>query len=366
MVIKNIYFENLDIELSEPFSYFMVVLKYLPYSLVIIETDIGLIGYGEVSVAWDITGETQESVKGLYKHLKQIMTKELLNKLESLEDIKKIMGCINKNIYGNTALKAGVEAALLDLLGKHKKQPVYKLFQSKLKPKEYIVPQKVFSFEETSTNDFDKKIQQVKKDGFKIIKFKVGENKEKDIDLIKHVFKINPELQVVLDVNQGWESVGYALSIVQELEKFNIAWIEQPLPYYDYDGLKQLRKKTKIPIMVDESCHGLLDLKNLFKSDALDIVNIKLAKCGGILEMIKMINFCEKNKIKYMLGDMISSSLGVAINLHASMLGNFISFDVTYPSRIKSDLFFGLKFEKERVFIPQGVGLGVKKIIKND
>ena len=168
-----------------------------------------------------------------------------MNKLGSLEDIKEIMDCINKNIYGNTALKAGVEAALLDLLGKRKKQSVYKLFQNEIKPKEYIIPQKVFSFEEIFSNNFDKKVYQVEKDGFKIIKLKAGKNKKKDIDSVKHIFKINPELKVVLDVNQGWENLDCALSIVQELEKFNIAWIEQPLPYYDYGGSRNSEKRQK-------------------------------------------------------------------------------------------------------------------------
>jgi len=359
MVIIKISIEKFDLELNSPFSYFTAALHCLPYAIVSIETNTGLIGFGEVAAAWDITGETQEGAIGLKKYIKQILLEKPLNEVS---DVVEIMKNINGNIYGNSALKAGIEMALLDLLGKFKKQPVYKLFNDK--PKQDIIPQKVCSFEEAHSPQLKKEIQQAIINGTKIFKFKIGQGKGKDLFLVKEISKISPKIKIVLDVNQGWENADYAISIIKELEKFNIAWIEQPLPYCNYEGLNQIRKSTKIPIMVDESCHTLLDLQNLYRNDALDMVNIKLAKCGGILEMIKMINFCEKNEIRYMLGDMISSSLGTAANLHAAMLGNFISFDVTFPNRIKNDLFFGLKFDKAKAFIPQSIGLGVKKIKK--
>ncbi len=112
--------------------------------------------------------------------------------------------------------------------------------------------------------------------------------------------------------------------------------------------------------MADESCHDLLDLKNLHINKSVKLVNIKLAKCGGILKAIAMVKYCEANGINYMLGDMINSQLGTSANLHMATLGNFISYDLTAESRLTDSLYTGLKINDQLFCIPDEPGLGVK------
>jgi L-alanine-DL-glutamate epimerase-like enolase superfamily enzyme len=128
MKITNIIIKESNLKLFEPFSYFTATLNYLPYVVINIESNDGLIGLGEASLAWDVTGETQEGAFGLLKYIKPLLINHSLN---CIQDIKYIMDSIDINIHKNTGLKSGIEFALLDLLGKKKKKPVYELLDGK-------------------------------------------------------------------------------------------------------------------------------------------------------------------------------------------------------------------------------------------
>ncbi|MDP1709904.1 MAG: enolase C-terminal domain-like protein [Candidatus Komeilibacteria bacterium] len=219
--------------------------------------------------------------------------------------------------------------------------------------------QKTFSFEE-ERRDLAPIIQAASEQGVKIFKFKVGGQIAQEIKALWKVHKQFPKINVVLDANQAWNSPEAALKFLRSLKNIKIKWLEQPLAGQDYDGLAALRQQTRVPIMADESCHNLHDLKLLREKQAIDLVNIKLAKCGGLLAARAMIEYCDKNKIGYMLGDMLHSAVGTAYNLHAACLGNFISYDLTLPTRLQSDKGHGLIFEGFKAYIPTQSGLGVK------
>lgn len=357
MKITSVEVEKADIRLSRPFSYFLATLDHLPYGIITAKLDNGIVGYGEAAFGWDTTGETQDGGIAMF----DLIIRPILEnkKIETISDIEGILAEVKKYIYGNTALKSGVEAALLDALGKFKNKPVYELFGG-IK-KEYVTSQKVFSFEENDFQKLKKEMEETSRRGVTYFKFKAGDNVDPLVRIFDRLSEINPGYSFVVDVNQGWKDSENALKAIKKLEKFNIAWIEQPIYHADYDGLAEIRRKTKIPIMADESCHDILDLENLYLRKSVDMVNIKLAKCGGIIEAKKMIDFCDKHKLKYMLGDMLHSSLGTAANLHAATLGNFVSYDVTLPGKVKDDLFKGLVFDGLKAYIPNNPGLGVEK-----
>ena len=357
MNITNISFEKHNLKLTKPFTYFTAKLEVLPYVLIKITSRNGLVGFGEAGIAWDVTGETQEGALGLLKYIKPILTDK---KISNVQSIEKLMDELNLYIYDNSSLKSGIEMALLDLLGKHKKKPVWQLLGGK--KLDFVTAQQVYTYNDLSLNEFNLELEHAFKDDAKVIKLKFGHNLHKELSKVKELVSKYPKIKLVFDINQGWKNVETALPIIKKLEKFkkNIAWIEQPIFHQDFEGLAILKKKSKIAIMVDESCHNLNDLENLYHRKSADLVNIKLAKTGGIFEALKMIKFCEKKKIKYMLGDMIHSQLGTAANLHLATLGNFVSYDLTKPEMVKNDPFCGLKVEHYSFFIPHSPGMGVK------
>lgn len=335
--------------LKKPFSYATLTLHSLPYALVIIEGD-GVIGYGEIAAAWDVTGETQASAIGLCEYISPLIINKKIN---SIEDVKSTMFNINSEIAENYATKAGIEAALFDLLGKNKKLNIFSFFKTKPKP---LSSQTVLSF-----NDFDTFLSSE----FKIleptsIKVKAGKDFEKEKKVLKKIKEQFPKTPLNIDVNQGWSSYEEAIQKIRELEILELSWIEQPLGPHNIFGLRKLKENSPVPIMLDESC-GTLDEVILFiESGCGDMVNVKLAKCGGLLAAVEIFDWCEKHQVPYMIGDMIHSQLGTVINLYAGLLGKPQVQDLTPFDRLASDHSSGITFQKNLFFLPKGPGLGIE------
>ena len=353
MLIKVLSAEKYTLKLREPFSYHTLTLNSLPYVLIRVTTDTGLVGIGEAALAWDVTGETQAGALAAIKLIEPLIIG--VNLLE-VDDVKTLMMDVEAYLAGNTGLKAAVESALFDVLGQKEGKPIFELLGGKKKP--FILLQKTFSFEEMS-DDPENIIQKAQTQGVNIFKFKVGGNISAEANKLKTISELFPGINIVIDANQAWDSPAQVLIFLEMLGSVKIGWLEQPLHAHDYDGLATLRKKTQIPIMVDESCHNLWHLKILNEKKALDSVNIKLSKCGGLLEAKRMIDYCDTHGLKYMLGDMIQSDVGTAYNLHAACLGDFVSYDLTLPSRFHSSEVSGLSWDGYRVEVPTKQGLGV-------
>lgn len=358
MTISSIIGHRFTLPLAQQFSYFTASLESLPYLLIEIKAHDGMTGYGEAALAWDVTGETQDGALASLDIIRQIIEKRCV---DSLNDAEKLMDDISLALYRNTGLICGIESAILDCLGKECGMPIHTLLEGSEKP--WVMLQKTFSFDEIHSG-FSDTLDTAYHAGVRIFKFKIGHDKEVETSAIKITRETYPESTITLDANQAWQDPQEACVFLASIANMHIAWIEQPIRAHDYDGLAFIKSQCTIPVMADESCHTLTDLKVLHRCDAIDYANLKLAKCGGLFELKKMIAYCENNSIRYALGDMIHSSFGTAYNLHAATLGNFATYDLTLSSRILNDPGTGLFFEGWKAWIPQTAGLGVE--LKNN
>jgi len=189
---------------------------------------------------------------------------------------------------------------------------------------------------------------------FPIIKVKVGV--PGDLDMIKAIRGIS-DVKIRVDANTGW-SVTEAIKKINQLEKYDIEFIEQPIVPKNYKGLREIRKNTNIPIMADEDSVSLKDLPNLV--GCVDSINIKLMKCRGIREALSMINFAHANGIKVMLGCMLESSLSIAAAAHISPLVEYTDLDTNIL--ITNDPYSGMKNVDGKLILPNQPGIGVKRI----
>jgi L-alanine-DL-glutamate epimerase-like enolase superfamily enzyme len=130
--------------------------------------------------------------------------------------------------------------------------------------------------------------------------------------------------------------------------------VEQPVKSHNLEGLKFVRDHSRIPIMADESCFTAKDALRLVRMEAVDFVNIKLMKCGGLYEAAKISSICEIAGIECMIGCMAEeTNIGVTAAAHlASGLKNITRCDL--------DATFGLT----EVVLPGGVPLEETKDIK--
>lgn len=150
----------------------------------------------------------------------------------------------------------------------------------------------------------------IKLDAFQIVE---------KVSAIRHVA---PNTMLIIDANEAWGKCDlYAL--FKELHQYDISMIEQPLPAGDDDVLANF--EHIIPICADESCHTANDIANLQKN--YEFINIKLDKCGGLTEALKMVKIAEKYQMRLMVGCMLGSSLAMSAALPIATKCELVDLD---------------------------------------
>jgi L-alanine-DL-glutamate epimerase-like enolase superfamily enzyme len=163
-------------------------------------------------------------------------------------------------------------------------------------------------------------------DGVKIIKVKLGKNGKTDVERIRLIREaIGPDIKLRVDANQGWH-FEEAVATLQALDQYDIQYCEQPIRHQYDDLLPNLRKLSPIKIMADESVFDHYDAIRLIEADAVDYINIKLAKSGGLLEAKKIADEAGKRGIACMMGGMLESRLGLTAKVHFAMANDNIVF----------------------------------------
>lgn len=113
-----------------------------------------------------------------------------------------------------------------------------------------------------------------------------------------------------MDANQAW-TAKEAVRLIKRLNEYNLELVEQPVAYHDIAGLEYVTKHSDVPIMSDESCFNSKDALRLVERRAIDYLNIKLMKCGGIREALKIKCHLRGSGIEVMLGCMVEESIWV-------------------------------------------------------
>ncbi len=300
MKITNFKYERVKIKLKQPFVVALGVIEYCDSIILKIETDEGYYGYGEATPFEPVTGETIESVEKVLQIFENLIIGE-----DPL-DIEKIHNIMDGAIVGNTSAKAAVDIALYDIKGKIMNAPLYKVLGGYDNEVETDITVSIGKPEDMA-KDAKEKVNK----GFNILKVKTGIVPEDDLEAIKLIREaVGEDIRIRIDANQGWE-LNDAIRISRALEKYNVESIEQSLPYWDLDGAKILRDKTNIRVMLDETIKSSKDALRAVKRDAVDILNIKLMKSGGLYEAEKINAIGEAAGVRCMLGCMLETKLAI-------------------------------------------------------
>jgi L-alanine-DL-glutamate epimerase-like enolase superfamily enzyme len=141
------------------------------------------------------------------------------------------------------------------------------------------------------------------------------------------------------------------------LEEFGVTVLEQPLAPHDLDGLAAVSAQAEIPVIADESCLTAVDIPPLVGK--VDGINIKLAKCGGLREALRMIAVARAHGLMVMVGCMIETSLGITAAAHFTPLVDIVDLDGA--ALLADDPFTGARIDGGQVTLPSGPGLGVRR-----
>ena len=197
-------------------------------------------------------------------------------------------------------------------------------------------------------------------EGYRSFKMKVGKDIPQDLERIRTVRNaVGEDVAIRVDVNQGWVNSSNTLKALAALEELKIDWLEQPVVADDLDGMVEVRKKARLPLMVDESLKSMKDMREVIAKQAADKANIKLMKCGGILPAMKLANQAEMAGIECQIGSMVESSIGSAAGFHVAFSKKIItSVELTGPLKFSTDV-GNLHYDVPFIQLNEKSGLGI-------
>ncbi len=263
-----------------------VEIRQADNALVRIQSDTGMVGWGEAASAPTMTGETVESMMAAIAYLAPALHGR------EAGDIAGATAAMNGRMYGNQAAKAAIEIALHDLVGRATGQPAHALLGKKLRSRIAVLG--VISNGEIAADVRDAAAK--KADGFTAFKIKVGIAEPlADAARTREVCAaLGPEALISSDANQGW-SVDEAVRYVRAVAGSGLTFFEQPVAADDVAGMATVAAAGgDIAIGADEGIHGLADIRRHHAEKAARGASLKTIKLGGLRGVVAAGRLCEE------------------------------------------------------------------------
>ncbi len=305
----------------------------------------GYTGYGEAAMP-PYLGETQASVI-------EFLKKVNLAQFSSPFLIEDIMTYVDAIAINNTAAKAAVDIALHDLVGKMIGQPWWKIWG--------FDPTTCPNTSFTVGLDTEEVVKEKTKEAspYKVIKVKLGRDEATDKMMINTIRSVTDTV-ICVDANQGWKDKHYALDMINWLNERNVNMIEQPMPKLMLDQTAWLTERSPLPIIADEACQRLTDIKKLH--GAYTGINIKLMKCTGLREAREMVSLAQALDMKLMVGCMTETSCAISAGAQIAPKTQWADLDGNLL--IANDCFSGMKIVDGKVTLSDKPGLGIEPTAK--
>jgi L-alanine-DL-glutamate epimerase-like enolase superfamily enzyme len=307
---------------------------------VIVTDDDGAEGWGEAAPN-RFYGETVETVAAALGRFAPLLERADPWALEDAE------ATMNAALGRNGSAKSAVSAALHDLAGKRLGVPLYRLLG--LDPAK--APRSSFTIAITATAaELEERMKEAAP--YPVLKIKLGT--DRDAEIVRAVRGAAPNKTLRVDANAAWTSK-HALRMIDVLVEYGVEFVEQPVAADDVAGLRYVRQRSKLPVIADESCVTSADIPPLI--GAVDGINIKLSKCGGLREALRMIAAARTHGLSVMAGCMVETSLGVTAAAHLAPLLDFADLDGA--ALLRDDPHVGATIDGGVIRLPDGPGLGV-------
>jgi L-alanine-DL-glutamate epimerase-like enolase superfamily enzyme len=323
--------------------------------LVRVETDNGLVGWGEAASAPTMTGETTASMMAAVLH----MTPALIGL--GADDFAAISAAMDTAMYGNSGAKAAIEIGLQDVVARAAGKPLHALFGAKRRDRIAVLA--VVGSTDEIADLSEAKARWAA--GYRAFKIKVGiappEADAARARAICTMLKGQGECLVSADANQGF-GTEEALRFVTALGECGLDFFEQPVHAHDLDGMARVAAATRVPIGADEGIHSLADIERHHARNAAAGVSLKAIKLGGLRAAADACRLCDalgmKVNISCKTGE---SSVASAAALHVAATVPALAWGLTLTSHgLAEDVAIDpLRIEGGHALVPDRPGLGI-------
>jgi L-alanine-DL-glutamate epimerase-like enolase superfamily enzyme len=332
-------------------------------------TDEGIDGVGS-SIGFGKIGLTRESAMA---QMKSIASGLLLG--QDPLNTEAILSRLDVVLPGSWRIKAHFDYALYDLKGKILNVPVYQLLGGLCRekiPLEWIV---MMDDPEAQARMATEYLDA----GFHSIKMHVGGDPELAVRRFKTVREaVGPDIPISIDMASVTGTPSHwnahdALRLIEELDKYDLHYAEQPVTTHDIDGFKAIKRRTNVPLAADASADSVGDAYNLIKQDAADIFHALMGRIGGFRKTLRFTNLVDAANLDYalcVLGNGIEHAAGAHFAVSQAKRGRildelgliFYLYGGTETKQITTDVTKEINgtIEKGYLYPPKGPGLGIE------
>jgi muconate cycloisomerase len=324
------------------------------FGVIRISTAAGITGVGEISITYPRIGHT------LCHAAERLVAPALIGR--DACEVSRCLVEVDRILAGELSanyIRAAFEMALLDITGRRFEIPLYQLLGGLVRERVPLA----WGIYQKSPEEMAEDAKTAKAAGYHAIKLKVGRKLEDDVAAVKAVGEA-VGVPLRLDANAAWSSVAEAARAIDELSAVaDVAWVEQPLPRHNLEGMRLLRHRSRVPIMADESCLTLRDAYDLAREQAADVYNVYVTEAGGVQAAAAMFAFANAVNIPCILGSQAEMGIGTAACAHLGVaLPNLAYACETFgPLRYVHDILVQpLSIANGYLAPPEGSGLGVE------
>ncbi len=356
MKITEIRLAKISVPLRVPFKTALRTVNSVEDVIVEIHTDSGLVGYGEAPPTGAITGDTTGAIVGA---LRDHIIPNLVG--QEIDEFEPLMKRLQKSVVHNTSAKAAADIALYDLYGQMLGAPVYKLLGASRKQITTDITISVNPPEEMARDALV-----ALERGYDTLKIKVGIDPTLDVARLAAVRNaVGPYIRLRIDANQAW-TPKQAVKLLNQMQDrgLDIELVEQPVAGRDFEGLKYVTERSYVPVMADESVFSAEDAMKIMQMGAADLVNIKLMKCGGLYNALKIASAAEVYGVECMIGCMLEAKVSVNAAVHLACAKSVITkVDLDGPVLCSEDpIDGGSVFNEKIITVSDAPGLGIAGI----
>ena len=349
MRLVEVTMHELIMQMKTPFTTSLGSMQDKRFLVLEAKDESGVIGWGE-GVAFEEPSYTEETFKTSRHMLEDFLIPALLGtELKHPDEVFEMF----RSIRRNNMAKAAIEGAVWDIYAQLMNQPLANVIggsQGKIEVGISIGLQ-------PTDEQLIQTIKHYIDEGYKRIKVKIKPGK--DIELLHTIRQAFPTIPLMADANSAYTLED--MERLKKLDEFNLMMIEQPLAHDDIVDHALLQKQIKTPICLDESITSLEDTRKAIQLGSCGVINIKIARVGGISEAKRIHDYCMEHHIPVWCGGMLEAGIGRAQNVALTSLANFtMPGDTAASSRYWYEDIISPEVTVENGYIkvPQKQGLG--------